>query len=106
MADNRHPSEQMIGDFAPELFELSDDVLFGESVWERPGLAERRSLITVAALVALDRTEQLLSHLRRAVDNGVTTDEFVEEITNLAFYSGWPTETSAITIAKGLFETT
>src|SRR4051812_45940528 len=89
---------------APKLIELTDEVLFGD-VWERPGLSKRdRSLVTVAALVALNRTEQLPGHLRRAIDNGVTQDEVVEEITHLAFYAGWPTAMSAITIAKKLFE--
>ena len=98
------PARQMIGDFAPKLVELTDDVLFGD-VWERPGLAKRdRSLITVAALIALNRTEQLPGHLRRAIDNGVTQDELVEVITHLAFYSGWPTAISAVTIAKKIFE--
>ena len=98
------PAQQMIGDFAPKLVELTDDVLFGD-VWERPGLSKRdRSLITVAALVSLNRTEQLPGHLRRAIDNDVTQDELIEAITHLAFYAGWPTAMSAITIAKKLFE--
>ena len=98
------PAQRAVGDFAPKLVELTDDVLFGD-VWERPGLAKRdRSLITVAALIALNRTEQLPGHLRRAVDNGVTHDELVEVITHLAFYAGWPCAMSAITIAKKRFE--
>ena len=105
MPDQPSPAQQMIGDFAPKLVELTDDVLFGD-VWERPGLSKRdRSLITVAALVALNRTEQLPGHLRRAIENGVTRDELIEEITHLAFYAGWPTAMSAITIAKKLLET-
>jgi 4-carboxymuconolactone decarboxylase len=104
MPDQPSPAQQMIGDFAPKLVELTDDVLFGD-VWERPGLSKRdRSLVTVTALVALNRTEQLPGHLRRAIANGVTQDELVEAITHLAFYSGWPTAMSAITIAKKLFE--
>jgi 4-carboxymuconolactone decarboxylase len=104
MSDKPSPAQQMIGDFAPKLVELTDDVLFGD-VWERPGLSKRdRSLITVAALVALNRTEQLPGHLRRAVDNGLTEDELIEAITHLAFYAGWPTAMSAIVIAKNLFE--
>ena len=106
MTNNTSPAQQMIGDFAPKLVDLTDDVLFGD-VWERPGLSKRdRSLITVASLVSLNRLEQLPGHLRRAVDNGVTVDELIEEITHLAFYAGWPTAMSAIMIAKGLFETT
>ncbi|HZX55447.1 MAG TPA: carboxymuconolactone decarboxylase family protein [Ilumatobacteraceae bacterium] len=104
MTTKGSPAQQMIGDFGPKLVELTDDVLFGD-VWERPGLSKRdRSMITVASLVSLNRTEQLPGHLRRAVDNGVTVDELIEEITHLAFYAGWPTAMSAIMIAKGLFE--
>ena len=65
-----------------------------------------RSLVTVSALVALNRTEQLPGHLRRAIDNGITEDELIEAITHLAFYSGWPTAMSAIVTAKKLFEPT
>jgi 4-carboxymuconolactone decarboxylase len=94
----------MIGDVAPKLAELSDDVLFAD-VWERPGLSKRdRSLITVAILVALNRTEQLPFHFGRALENGVTKEEIVESITHLAFYSGWPTAMSAIMLAKGMFK--
>jgi len=104
MPDQPSPAKQIIGDFAPKLLELTDDVLFGD-VWERPGLSKRdRSLITVAALVALYRPEQLPGHLRRAVDNGLTQDELVEVITHLAFYAGWPAAMSAVGIAKKIFE--
>ena len=104
MTDQPTPAQQLIGDFAPKLVELTDDVLFGD-VWERPGLSKRdRSLITVATLVALNRNEQLPGHLRRAIDNGVTQDELIEAITHLAFYSGWPTAMSAIVTAKNIFE--
>jgi 4-carboxymuconolactone decarboxylase len=93
-----------LADFAPKLSELTQQVLFGD-IWERPGLAKRdRSLITVAALVALNRTEQLRFHLGRALENGVTKDELIELITHLAFYSGWPTAMSAIQLAKETFE--
>jgi len=106
MASEPHKSiaHQMIGDIAPKLADLTDEVLFGD-VWERPGLSKRdRSLITVAALVALNRTEQLRFHLPRAVENGVTKDELVELITHLAFYSGWPTAMSSMLLAKELFK--
>ena len=90
--------------FSPKLIELTEGVLFGD-VWERPGLKKRdRSLITVATLVALNRTEQLRGHLQRALHNGVSEDELKELITHLAFYSGWPTAMSAMNIAKEVFE--
>ena len=92
-----------IADIAPKLAALTDQVVFGD-VWERPGLSKRdRSLITVAALVALYRTEQLPGHLRRALDNGLTQDEIAEAITHLAFYTGWPNAFTAITLAKPVF---
>jgi 4-carboxymuconolactone decarboxylase len=84
----------------PKLGELTDKVVFGD-VWERKGLSKRdRSLITVAALIALHRPEQLRFHLGRALENGVKKDELVETITHLAFYSGWPNAMSAISVAK------
>jgi len=97
-------AQKLFGDFDPKLAELTDNVLFGD-VWERPGLSKRdRSLITVAALIALNRPEQLRHHLQRARENGVTKDEVVEVITHLAFYSGWPNAVSAIAIAREVFQ--
>lgn len=97
-------AQQMFGEFAPKLVSLTDDVLFGD-VWERPGLSKRdRSLITVAALVALYRTNQLPSHLDRALENGLTRDELVEATTHLAFYAGWPNASTAMTTLKSHFD--
>ena len=97
-------AQQLLGDFAPKLVSLTDEVIFGD-VWERPGLSKRdRSLITVAALVALCRTDQMAGHMQRAVDNGLTVDELVEAITHLAFYAGWPCAMTAMTTARRLFE--
>jgi 4-carboxymuconolactone decarboxylase len=99
---SKEPSavQKMIGDLAPTLADLTDRVLFGE-VWERPQLSRRdRSLATVAALVAMNRPDQLRFHLNYAVQNGVKKEELVEVITHLAFYSGWPNAMSAIMVAK------
>lgn len=88
----------------PKLVDLTEKVLFGD-VWERPGLSKRdRSLITVASLVAMYRPDQLRSHIRRALANGVTREEIVETITHLAFYGGWPSAMAAGLIAKEVFE--
>jgi 4-carboxymuconolactone decarboxylase len=90
--------------FAPKLVELTDNVLFGD-VWERPGLSKRdRSLITCAALIALNRTEQQVGHFKRALDNGVRKEELIEMITHLAFYGGWPVSMSAANVAKKVFD--
>jgi 4-carboxymuconolactone decarboxylase len=98
------PSQKAISDFAPKLAELTDDVLYGD-VWERPELSKRdRSLVTVAALIALNRPDQLQAHLVRARENGVTQEELVETITHLAFYAGWPSAVNAIAVAREVFE--
>ena len=100
----RSPAQQLIGDTAPKLVELTDRVLFGD-VWERPELSPRdRSLITVSALVALYRLEQLPGHLRRALANGLTEQELAEAITHLAFYAGWPSAMSAATALRAIVE--
>jgi len=102
MTREHSTARKIIGDFAPKLVELTDCVLFGD-VWERPALSKRdRSLATVSALVALNRTEQLGFHINRALQNGVTRDELIETITHLAFYAGWPCAMSATMIAKEL----
>jgi 4-carboxymuconolactone decarboxylase len=104
MANTKDSSgaQKSIGDVAPKLAELTDEVLFGD-IWERPQLSKRdRSLITCAALVATGKTEQMTFHFPRAIENGVTQEELVELITHLAFYVGWPSAMSAIARVKEL----
>ena len=99
---NPSAAQQAIGDIAPHLADLTDEVLFGD-IWERPGLSRRdRSLVTVSALVALYRSGQLDFHLRYALDNGLTEGELVEALTHLAFYAGWPTAMDALSRLKAL----
>lgn len=98
------PSQNAIGDFAPKLAQITDDVLYGD-IWERPELPKRdRSLATVAALIALNRPDQLRSHLRIARQNGLTEAELIETITHLAFYAGWPSAVTAIGVAREVFK--
>lgn len=93
-------TQQLMGGIAPK---LADDVLYAD-IWERPELSKRdRSLVTVSALIALNRPDQLRSHLIRARDNGLTEAELLETITHMAFYSGWPSAVSAVAIAKDVF---
>jgi 4-carboxymuconolactone decarboxylase len=78
--------------------------LYGD-IWERSELSKRdRSLVTVSALVAMNRPDQLRSHLALARRNGVAEEELVEAITHLAFYSGWPNAVTALAIAKEVFQ--
>ena len=96
-------AQQLVGDFAPKLAEVTDNVLFGD-VWAREELSPRdRSLITVAALIAGGNTEQLVGHLNRARENGLSETELAEVITHLAFYAGWPRAISAIRVAREVF---
>jgi len=98
-------AQQLMGDIAPKLAELTDTVLFGD-VWQRPGLSKRdRSLATVSALVAMNRPDQLRSHLALARENGLTQEELIEVITHLAFYAGWPSAITAISVAREVFQT-
>jgi 4-carboxymuconolactone decarboxylase len=83
-------AQELMGDFAPKLAELTDDVLFAD-VRERAELSPRdRSLITVAALTANGNTAQLPGHLKWAKANGLSETELAEVMTHLAFYVGWP----------------
>ncbi len=96
MPTKASPGHDAFGDIAPKFAELTDEVLFGD-IWQRDGLSPReRSLATVAALIALHRTEQLPFHLRRARDNGLGRGELAELVTHLAFYAGWPAAASAV----------
>ena len=105
MAARQPPSTiAQVRDVFTKLGEISDQVVFGD-VWERKQLSKRDgSLITVAALTALYRPDQLRGHLHRALDNGVTREEIIEVITHLAFYAGWPNGGTAALVAKEVFK--
>ncbi|WP_328483396.1 carboxymuconolactone decarboxylase family protein [Streptomyces sp. NBC_00377] len=104
MTERKKFAPPAIQEFAPKLAEVTDTVLFGD-IWERPGLSPRdRSLVTVTALAALYRNDQLGFHLGKALENGVTKDELVEALTHLAFYAGWPNAMTAVTQLKAIVE--
>jgi 4-carboxymuconolactone decarboxylase len=96
--------QNAFGDFAPGLVHYTDKVLFDE-VWERHGLSKRdRSLVTISALTALGKMDQLQFHLAHARRNGVTDEELKEALLQLAFYSGWPNGMGATTVLKSIIE--
>jgi 4-carboxymuconolactone decarboxylase len=106
MAKEQQPTLDQVREFAPKLMEVTDDVLFGD-IWERPGLSKRdRSLITVATLTALYRTNELPSHIKRARANGISKDELAELFTHLAFYAGWPCAITAVRTAIEILDET
>ncbi|MDP9530564.1 carboxymuconolactone decarboxylase family protein [Pseudomonas protegens] len=93
-----------MGPEAEKLSEITDSVLFGD-VWLRPELSLRdRSVVTVSALIAMYRKDELEFHFKLAIENGVSRRELIEIITHLAFYSGWPTAHSALKILQSLSE--
>lgn len=55
-------------------------------------------------LAAMNRPDQLRSHLARARANGVTEQELIEAITHLAFYAGWPSAVTAVGVAREVFQ--
>lgn len=106
MSKESSGAKKLFGDFAPKFVDLTDRVLF-DDVWERQELTKRdRSLVTVAALTALNRPEQLRFHLGKAVENGLRKEELIEAITHLAFYAGWPCAVTAMAVAKEVFSKT
>lgn len=82
--------EQQFGNVVPGIVQYTTDVLFLD-LWLRPDLAPRdRSLVTVSALIASGQVAQVMYHLNRAMDNGLTQEQTGEVVTHLAFYAGWP----------------
>lgn len=104
MTNTQASRKSPFGDIAPALGDYTDNVLFGD-VWKRPQLSPRdRSLVTVSSLIAQYRVNELPFHLKFALQNGVTREELIETITHLAFYAGWPTASTAISILRRVFE--
>ncbi len=103
-AQQQSRAQQLYGDIAPKIAELTDEVLYAD-IWERPGLSKRdRSLATITALIALNRPDQLRSHITIGLRNGLTEEEIIETITHMAFYSGWPSAVSSLAIAKEVLQ--
>jgi 4-carboxymuconolactone decarboxylase len=101
---NPSSSKARIKPVAPKLFDLIEDTVYGD-LWRREELSPRdRSLITVAALIGMRQTDQLRSHMEKALDHGLTGAEIGEVITHLAIYAGFPAAISAALVARPLFE--
>lgn len=96
---------EKLGELAPKFAELNDDVLFGE-VWSREDkLSLRdRSLITISALFSAGLYPQLKSHLIMGKEHGLTKEEVVEAITQLAFYCGWPKAWSTFPMIEEVYK--
>ena len=91
-------------EFNTEFQELITRYAWGE-IWTREGLPRHtRSLITIAMMVALNRSEELALHLRAAKNNGVTQDQVKEVLLQTAVYCGVPAANSAFHLAQKIFE--
>jgi 4-carboxymuconolactone decarboxylase len=87
-------------DFTREFQDLITRYAWGE-IWARPGLDRKtRSCMTLIALIALGRHEELALHVRAAVRNGLTADEIKEVLLHSAIYCGVPAANSAFAIAE------
>ena len=74
-------------------------------VWSREGLSARdRSLITIAALTALHRPNELKLHISRGLDNGLTRMEISEVVMHMAIYGGFPVAVEGMHMAKQVFD--
>ena len=105
MAIKQTAGRDNLGDLAPKFAQLNDDVLFGE-VWSREDKlsARDRSLATISALFSAGLYEQLRHHIAMGKKNGLTKEEVVEVITQLAFYCGWPKAWSTFPIIREVYE--
>jgi 4-carboxymuconolactone decarboxylase len=98
------PGREKLRSIVPKLIDYTHNVLYNE-VWEGPELSKRdRGLITIAAMMAMNRPDYFKVHLGRALGYGVTKEEVGEMITHLAFYCGWPSAMEAGKIAQEVIE--
>jgi 4-carboxymuconolactone decarboxylase len=87
-------------DFTAEFQDLITRYAWGE-IWTRPGLDRRtRSCMTLIALVALNRMDELLMHVRAARRNGLTREEIKEVLLHSAIYCGVPAANAAFAVAQ------
>ena len=96
VSSTKSPTQEL----APDLGRISDEVLFGQ-VWSRPGLElAHRSMITIAALTALGREPELKAHIRGGLNLGLSREQIVEIILQMAFYAGQPAAHAGFRAAK------
>jgi len=95
--------DDKFGEVSPGVVHYTTEALFLD-LWLRPALEPRdRSLVTVSALIAAGKVEQVPFHLNKAMDNGLTRGQTQEVLTQLAFYAGWPNVFSALPVVKEVF---
>ncbi len=89
--------------FNEQFQDLITRYAWGE-IWARPGLPRQtRSLLTLAMMVALNRSDEFRMHVRAAVNNNVTREEIQEVLLQAAIYCGVPAANSAFHVAQEVF---
>jgi 4-carboxymuconolactone decarboxylase len=118
--DNLHKGEEIMGelmgqsylaqragrrnDFNAVLQDYSAEVCFGRT-WSRPALDRKlRSVINIATLVALNRPNQLRTHIEGALNNGCSVAEIQEILLQSAVYCGLPAATDAFKVAEEVLQ--
>jgi 4-carboxymuconolactone decarboxylase len=102
--DHVNRAEAAKTDFDAEFQDLITRYAWGE-IWTRPDLPRHtRSLLTIALMIALNRSDELRMHLRAAANNGVTAEEIREVLLHCAIYCGVPAANAAFHVAKDVFE--
>lgn len=90
---------------APDFYRYVAESAFG-MLWSRPGLVIRdRSMVTVAQLAALGKTEELRAHLAGALNVGISREEIVEVLMQTAIYAGVPAANEALKVAADVLGT-
>jgi len=91
-------------EFTADFQDLITRYAWGE-IWARPGLDRKmRSAITLTALIALGRDEELAMHVRAALRNGLTPDEIKEVLLQSAIYCGVPAANAAFAVAQRVLD--
>jgi 4-carboxymuconolactone decarboxylase len=90
-------------DFSEEFQQLVTQYCWNE-IWNRPGLERRtRSMLNLAMLMALGRSQEFATHLRGAINNGVSKEEIKEVLLQATVYCGMPAGVDAFRVAKEVF---
>ena len=93
-----------LAELAPDLEDMLNEVVFGK-VWGRPGLEiKMRSVAVIAALASMQRLPQLKGHIANGLNVGLSKEEIVEILIQMAFYAGVPAAVNAFQVAKEVFD--
>lgn len=97
-------ADKQATDFTRDFQTLVTEFAWG-TIWTRPGLDRRsRSMITLTALIARGRDEELALHIRAALCNGLSREEIKEVLLQTAVYCGMPDANAAFRIAQRVFD--